>query len=322
MLKVTVVIPTKNGGALFKRVLSSALSQKTDWKYRVLVVDSGSSDGTLEYLKTCRDVSLLEIPAQQFQHGATRNFALENCNSEFAALLTHDAQPAGNEWLANLVAAAESRVLHAGSFGRHLPYLHCDPFMQHELEAVFNGLNEYGPIHENNDHERYRIDSGYRQVLHFFSNNNSCVRLSVWKKIPFPEVNFAEDQAWANRVIEAGYSIGYAHDACVFHSHSFNTMDTFKRAFDESRAMNQLFGYDLTPSIKQLVKNSVAQLKIDRSVISLNKLHTREPITVIKRPFRVVARQIGAYLGPRSERLGRAANLLSLDDAKKRGDRA
>ena len=45
-MDVSIVIPTKNGGHLFEKVLDAVFKQKTEYEYEVICVDSGSKDGT------------------------------------------------------------------------------------------------------------------------------------------------------------------------------------------------------------------------------------------------------------------------------------
>ena len=45
---VTVVVPTRNGGAGFQDNLRAMLDQRLDGSFEVLVIDSGSTDGTRE----------------------------------------------------------------------------------------------------------------------------------------------------------------------------------------------------------------------------------------------------------------------------------
>jgi len=316
-MKACVVIPTKNGGSLFEQVLAETLSQVTDFAFEVLVIDSGSMDQTVELAKRAK-VSILSVPPAEFQHGATRNFAISQTNAQYIAFLTQDALPANKSWLKNLISKMDIDSRIAGAFGRHRAYPKCDPFTADELERLFNHLGSMEPVQAIEDELRYASDVGYRQHLHFFSNNNSCVRRSVWEKIPFPSVNFAEDQAWAQMVVEAGYAKIYADDAVVFHSHTFNTVETFRRAFDESKAMKELFGYSLVPSRSSILKNSLHQLKIDRQLVVSRDLIRLAPSSVLKRPFRVLAKQLGSFAGERAQSFGRAQHLLSLDAAKRR----
>lgn len=316
-MKACVVIPTKNGGSLFEKVLKETLSQVTGFAFEVLVVDSGSTDQTIPVVKRSR-AKLLSVKPEEFQHGATRNFAVSQTEAEFVAFLTHDALPASKFWLRNLILKMESDSSIAGAFGRHRAYPDCDPFTADELERHFDHLKWLEPIQRIEDKERYSSDIGYRQLLHFFSNNNSCLRRSVWEKIPFPSVNFAEDQAWAQKVVEAGYAKIYADDAVVFHSHSFNTVETFRRAFDESKAMKELFDYKLVPSRACILKNSLHQLRLDKRLVVSRKLIRSAPVCVLKRPIRVLAKQLGSFAGQRASSLGEAQHLLSLDQSTKR----
>jgi len=252
-MKASVVIPTKNGGPLFARVLDALLQQSTHWDYEILVVDSGSSDDTLRYCEE-RNIKFISIPPPEFGHGKTRNLAISKTSGEFIALITQDALPASNEWLLNLVSAAEQAPDVAGAFGRHLPYQDADPYMVRDLKLHFDGFLSWPAVVRKSDNEsRYGAELGYRQVMHFFSDNNACLRRTVWEKYPYPDVDFAEDQIWAKTIIEAGYGKAYADNAAVYHSHSYSIIEAGRRAFDESVALNRLFGYQLCPTVKQLL---------------------------------------------------------------------
>ena len=45
-MDVSIVIPTKNAGPLFDKVLDRVFKQETEYTYEVICVDSGSSDNT------------------------------------------------------------------------------------------------------------------------------------------------------------------------------------------------------------------------------------------------------------------------------------
>ena len=70
-MDVSIVIPTKNAGALFDKVLERVFQQETNYTYEVICVDSGSSDGTLDIIKKYPCL-LYQIPASEFGHGKTR----------------------------------------------------------------------------------------------------------------------------------------------------------------------------------------------------------------------------------------------------------
>ncbi|MGQ2917238.1 MULTISPECIES: glycosyltransferase family 2 protein [Rhizobium] len=253
--KCAVVIPVKNAITIVPEVLSQVLAQRTDWPFEIIVIDSGSRDGTAEYLRSLDMIRLIEIPASEFGHGKTRNLGVNAADAEFVAFLTHDAVPRDEYWLANLVAVAEVDSEIAGVFGRHVARDDASPFTKKDLDKHFSGFGGFPQVVSKGlDEERYESDQGWRQVLHFYSDNNSLLRRSVWQAIPYPDVEFAEDQLWAKAIIEAGYKKAYSADAVVIHSHDYGVSEQFKRAFDESRNFKKYFGYRLTPSPFHMVE--------------------------------------------------------------------
>lgn len=300
--KVSVIIPTKNPGAIFKEVLEAVLAQKSEWPFEVVVIDSGSKDGTVEYVKSYPAVKLLEIPSHEFGHGRSRNYAIAQSSGEFVAVITHDAKPATDSWLQHMVATAESDPRIAGVFGRHIAYPTASIFTTRELELHFSGFKALPLVHMD-DPARYATDVGYQQFLHFFSDNNALLRRSVWQEIPYPDVDFAEDQAWAKKIIEAGYYKGYSEEGAVYHSHDYTLFERLQRSFDESSAFKRSFGYILCPSAVAMWKSVAALSRRDIIYARSIGLLRRSPGLVIYAVADNVMRLVGHYLGARGERI-------------------
>ncbi|MCC4854074.1 glycosyltransferase, partial [Vibrio lentus] len=146
---------------------------------------------------------------EDFGHGKTRNYGVSISNAKYCVLLTHDATPFNEDWLAEAVSIAERDDDIAGVFGRHVAYDHANFFTKRELKLHFDGFIGHEVV-QLEDKVRYKSELGYKQFLHFFSDNNALIRRSVWEKIPYPDVNFSEDQLWAKAIIEAGYKKAYA----------------------------------------------------------------------------------------------------------------
>lgn len=314
-IKASVIIPTKNPGKIFHRVLPAVLSQQTMFDFDVLVLDSGSSDGTIEFVRSINDprVRLHQIPPSEFGHGKTRNLGISLTEGEFAVMITHDACPASPYWLEELVKPAASDPRVAGVFGRHLAYEHASPFTTMEIAMHFAGFKP-SPVVYLEDSERYAKDVGYRQYLHFFSDNNALLRRTVWKMHPYPDVNFAEDQIWAKTIIEAGWKKAYAENAAVYHSHDYGLMERMQRSFDESFAFLRLFGYKLCPNFRTLMRTWAALTLRDLKISVAEKLWRHFPGSVLKMPLDNLMRMLGYYFGSYGENLSvRIQKLLSRD---------
>jgi rhamnosyltransferase len=314
--KASVIIPTKNAGPTFESVLERVLEQETNWPFEVLIVDSGSTDGTLELVRRFPSVRLIKIDSSDFGHGKTRNFAARNSSGDYFAMITQDAIPCGKNWLSEMVQAIEQDVNIAGVFGRHIAHSDATPFTKNELEQHFLGFLSQ-PIVHLDDPVRYLKDQGYRQFLYFFSDNNALIRRAIWEKIPYPEVDFAEDQAWARLIIEAGYRKAYSHNAVVAHSHNYGLFERLQRSFDEGYALQRLFGYGGEPSIINATKSFFAITRRDLILVLRAIPGSRVSAkNLFFMPFENLMRMAGAYLGAHGKSIPHAIRFYLSRDKK------
>jgi len=271
-VKASVVIPTYNAGPKFQGILEAVTNQVTPWPFEVLVIDSGSTDSTLKTVKKFPSVKLHSIEAKDFNHGATRNLGVELTEGEFVAFLTHDALPADNRWLYKLVTSLERDPKAAGAFGCHLPYPSASPFTKRDLNQHFANFNKHPlSVSKYTEARRYRTGkNAWRQFLHFYSDNNSCMRRSVWEKIPYRAIQFGEDQVWADDIIKAGYNKVYSPRARVYHSHDFSPEESYERNRIESAFFKHFFGYRLIKDQETLEKTLKDLEKQDREWAKAN----------------------------------------------------
>lgn len=298
----SVIIPTKNAMPGFVRVLEMVLSQRTPWPFEVIVIDSGSRDGTIEHIRRQFGVRLIEIEPAEFGHGRTRNQAIAESNGLFVALLTHDAIPVDTMWLASLVGAVEQDDRIAGAFGRHVANPAHSAFVQRDLDLHFGQFLRHPLVVDRDlDATRYPHDIGWRQFLHFFSDNNACLRRSIWEKHPYPDVDFAEDQVWADTIIAAGFAKAYAPDAVVYHSHAYGVVERLQRSFDEAASYKQRFGYELMRSPWACLRTAAGLTFRDLRFGVERGLLLSEPLTVAKRIGEDWALAAGQLLGTRAD---------------------
>ncbi|MCZ7372227.1 MAG: glycosyltransferase [Candidatus Methanoperedens sp.] len=233
MIKISIIILTKNNGATIGDVLKQIKAQQIDDAYEIIILDSGSIDNTVEQISQY-DVKFYTILPDDFGHGATRNMASEYASGGYMVYLSADAIPANDKWLKNLVEKLEDEQIGA-TFGRQIPYENTPP-----MERFFISRNY--PLTAKHP---YSINDF--NINAFFSNVNSAIKRSVWKKMKFNEkLIISEDHDWAKRAYDHGYKIEYVPEAAVYHSHKYNLKQVFKRYFDSGVSFSQM---DLKPDV-------------------------------------------------------------------------
>lgn len=130
--KVTIIILTWNGLAYTKRCLETLRERTVFPDYEVVVVDNGSTDGTVEYLRSLPWLRLFENDRNLgFVRGNNRALAASGGDSDFV-LLNNDTEIIHPEWLLQLQASAylapevgivgtrlrrpDGMLLHAGTY--------------------------------------------------------------------------------------------------------------------------------------------------------------------------------------------------------------
>ena len=102
---VTVIIVNWNSGELLKQCLKD-LRQQDLVPNRILVIDNGSTDGSIGAVEGMSEVEVRKL-GTNFGFAGGNNRALEQIDTEFVALLNPDAFPEPS-WLRKLVAAAQA----------------------------------------------------------------------------------------------------------------------------------------------------------------------------------------------------------------------
>lgn len=250
---VTVAIPTFNAGDMIGDVLTAIAKQKTSREVEVLIIDSGSSDNTVDILKTHSKVRLHQIPNSEFGHGRTRNLAVELAKGEYVLFLTQDAVPAHKYWLEAMVEPFEISDKVACVLGSQIPHASSPAPIKREVSTVFNSL---GPRDGISLHRKNQMTDKLGLTNTFLSNTNSAVRRETLLKIPFRDVDYAEDQGLGIDLLEAGYYKAYSPLGAVDHSHDYSVAEYFRRKFDEYVGLRKTTGYTTTVGHRELIVGS------------------------------------------------------------------
>ncbi|HUT55061.1 MAG TPA: glycosyltransferase family 2 protein [bacterium] len=235
----SVVIPSLNGGSRFRTCLDAVAAQELPGGFEIIVIDSGSDDGSAELAGQYGRV--IRIARAEFNHGLTRNRAIGSAAGRAVALLTQDAVPVGKEWLRPLVEAALEPGV-AGAYSRQVPRPDCPPFIKARLTRWMAGRTEREVKRLLDEAELMALPVLERIRRLSFDNVSSCLRKEAWEKRPFLERRFGEDAAWAREVLLAGYALVYEPASVVEHSHANSLWYEFKRVYLDHRNWREVAG--------------------------------------------------------------------------------
>jgi rhamnosyltransferase len=224
MRKVALIIPTLNGGELFQQLLAS-LKIQTLQPCQKLIIDSGSNDKTVVYAKDS-GFDVLSINREDFNHGATRQFAVNSLadNFDIVILMTQDAILADTQALEKLVACFDDQFIGA-AYGRQIPRKNAGCI--EEFSRLFN-YPDHSIVKSKSDIETM----GLKTI--FCSDTFAAYRRSALLSAGgFPKnIIHGEDTYIAARMILGGWKVSYCAEAKVYHSHKLGYLDEFHRYFD------------------------------------------------------------------------------------------
>lgn len=293
MPRFSLVIPVRNGGELYRQCLVSIAAQSVQ-PAEVLIFDTESDDGSATLAATIlKNIPLRTfcIALSQFDHGTTRNRALQAARYEWVLFMTQDAICADSQAFAYLLTAAGAPNVVA-AYGRQLPHEGASP-----LAAAARWIN-YGT-------ERIEQDMAASQRLGiktWFCSNSFC----LWHKPTLEQAGgfaehliLGEDMHAAARLIQAGGRIIYEPKAQVRHSHNYSACQEFQRYFDTGvfhRLHRDLLFRAGNPSKEGL-----------RFVLGLLRKLVQQGawLSVLRLPFHVAAKFLGYKLGQNYTLLGR-----------------
>jgi len=220
--EISILILAKNEERNIGRCLEQVFSQVTTRKYEVVIVDSGSTDGTLS-IAARFPARQYRIKPEEFSHSRTRNYAAGLAVGRYLVFLAADAIPTDHTWLANLIQPLDASDDIGAVYGRQYPAKNAIPIHRFRLQWLYG----------NTPTVKCYATSPRNRSLFFFSTVNCAIRKKVWEAFRFdPQLPIFEDTDFARRILRAGTHIFYTPLAAVYHSHNIGAIGTFKRYFD------------------------------------------------------------------------------------------
>ncbi|HEX7069202.1 MAG TPA: glycosyltransferase, partial [Rhodothermales bacterium] len=234
---ISVAILTKNGGHAFEEVLRALSRQVCPIPHEVVILDSGSRDGTLDAAKAA-GAHIHQIRPSEFSFGESRDLLFSKCNGDVIATISQDALPEGDRWLDALT------------------------------EPLRNGEADVVQGHEKMDDKTFYwdrigsfyISSEWRPFLEQYgspglSTVNLAVSRSAWEKTGFGPISMCSDKLFQKRVAECGLRVAVRRDAVVHHGHHYDVGSLTRRCANEGMALRQLgYAIDLRQTAKDLIR--------------------------------------------------------------------
>lgn len=278
---VSIIIPTYNGGEVFKKSLAMINSQNFVGEIDLVVIDSGSTDETISVAKNA-GATVLTIENKEFHHSRTRNKALASAKFDKIVYLVQDALPVSEKWLSQLCAALDLEEVASVSI-RQIPHEDADVSARFEVEFHGNYLGDKPYLKYIESPDEFS-NLSYDDALHLIRHDNVCsiYRRNLLEQYPFPDVDFAEDMAWAHEMILRGYKILYDPRIVIMHSHNRPPEYRFKRSIVDSIACSKILGR-VKEDISCLSVSDIVKIKDNILVFSTEqKKHTIVKTALLK----------------------------------------
>lgn len=219
---VSIILRSYNEEKHIGKLLESIYRQKTDFPFEVILVDSGSTDKTLEIANKF-PLKLISISKEEFTFGRSLNRGVENASGDFCVMTSSHCFPTNEHWLQNIVTPFESQDV-VLVYGKQRG-INTTLFSEHQI---------FAQMFPDKNIDDYKVP--------FCNNANAAIRRSIWKQYPYnEELTGLEDMDWAKYVRTRGHKISYRSDATVFHVHEEKPRQIYHRYYREAYAYKQIF---------------------------------------------------------------------------------
>jgi rhamnosyltransferase len=228
--ETAIIIRARNEARWIGETLRRLHSQ-TYINFEIIVVDSGSTDNTLEIVRTFPKVKIIEILAEDFTYPYAINVGIKASNAtDFIIILSAHSLPIGNQWIQSAIDIVETDDKAMGVYG--------------PLRAMPDGSLMDKLIHNGalwvEERRRFWSETGSKtnrlRRLHTYEGGalgftNALIRRDLWERQPIDEdyAGGGEDTVWMNYWLEQGYHAVKSLDFAVHHSHYLGPIGWYKQ---------------------------------------------------------------------------------------------
>jgi glycosyltransferase involved in cell wall biosynthesis len=217
----SIVIRAYNEQEHIERLLIGIAHQSLQ-DHEIILVDSGSTDATLE-IASRYPVRVVHIDPQEFSFGRSLNRGIAEARGRTVVIASAHVYPVYPDWLARLNAALNDSGV-AAAYGKQ----------RGDATTKFSERQFFA--------QWFPDDSQPRQSHPFCNNANAAIRRELWEQHPYDEtLTGLEDLAWARWAMSQGWAISYTAEAEVVHVHREPPRQVYNRYRREAMAFKQLY---------------------------------------------------------------------------------
>ncbi|MDA8526781.1 glycosyltransferase [Gammaproteobacteria bacterium] len=219
---VSIVIRTLNEEKYLDELLGAINFQEKDgFNSEVVIVDSGSTDKTLEIARKYNS-RVTYIDKKEFSFGKSLNIGCDYADGEYLVFISGHCIPEDKYWLKNLV----------------------DPLIKQECDYVYGRQigRDTTKFSENQVFKKYFPEKTEARVSEIFCNNaNSAITRAAWDKYKFnEELTGLEDLFMAKEIVQDNGKVDYIPRSVVFHIHDETWAQVKTRYERESIALQKI----------------------------------------------------------------------------------
>jgi glycosyltransferase involved in cell wall biosynthesis len=220
-MNCSIVIRAFNEEKHIGRLLEG-IRQQTIQDVEIILVDSGSTDGTVSVAEAF-GARIVRIPSAEFTFGRSLNFGVGSTTREFIVIASAHVYPVYPDWLETLLRPFEDEKV-ALTYGKQ----------RGPVTAKYSEQQIY--------HQWYPDMGNPNQTTAFCNNANAAIRKKLWEQNQYDEtLTGLEDLAWSKWAKEHNYKITYVAEAEIIHVHNESPRGVFNRYRREAMALRRIY---------------------------------------------------------------------------------